>query len=128
VSAVRGPQRFVPLLRRTVLALCAAGALYLIVRFDVTALPAEGCSPLADVPPGARILCDTRWPALWPADAVLYRPPGQPLLLGRVVSTGDAGVWIEADETDCPSADSRTLGPIAAESVRARVLFVWAAD
>lgn len=125
------------LLRRarfTIYAVAAAALVYLVLRFDLTTLPQEGCSPLRSIEPGASLWVDL-WPRdLVPGDQVVFRGPGGELLLGAVATVPasapeevwravEAGaLWIEGNVADCPSRDSRILGPIEVEAVEGRIL------
>ena len=122
------PQRVVRSLRLATLALAAAGMLYLVQRYDLMLLPASGCSPLASLAPGDRLLLDRRPRALGVGDAVLFAGPGGALhlaVLRRERKSGDAReLWLETEVADCPGPDSRALGWIPAGAVRARLLLV----
>jgi len=120
------PQRLVRPLRLLTLALAAAGALYLWRRYDLMLLPAGGCSPLASLAPGDRLLLDRRPRAPVVGDALVFAGPENALHLAVVRQargSGDAReLWLETEVADCPGPDSRELGWIPARSVRARVL------
>lgn len=124
------PQRLARSLRRAALILALLGMGYLLLRYRIVSLPAQACSPLHAVPPGSRLLVDTRWPRLWPGDVVLYRARKEgsekaALWLGRLRSLSPEGCWIETDRDSCPSPDSRSLGPLPERAIEARVLWAW---
>lgn len=127
-----------PRLRRLRLALwaaAAAGAAYLLWRFETLRLPEEGCSPVLAFAPGEPLLVDLHPSAVGPGDVVLFRHPEDgPLALGRISApppgtTPEAeealaggALWIAGDRPGCPSRDSRLLGPIPRAALRGRVL------
>jgi len=129
-----------PLVRRLrlmVWGVAFAGMGYLLWRYESVRLPADGCSPLVELEPGASLLLDKSPGALHEDQIVLFRPPGEALLLGRVATLpasappeywarlGAGEVWIESGLPGCPSPDSRVLGPISPEFIEGRVLLWW---
>ncbi|MEM7309745.1 MAG: hypothetical protein AAF682_23925 [Planctomycetota bacterium] len=111
----------------------AAAVLYLSLRFDVTGLPTEGCTPVRDIPPGSRLVVDLHASTLFEGDAVLFRAADDELLLGLVgvlpptapetfaERVGAGELWIVADNESCPARDSRALGPIPRDRVVGKV-------
>ena len=108
--------------------------IYLGLRFTVTGLPDEGCSPVMRLQPGDWLLVDLRPGSLEHGDALLFSDGEGELLLGLLgpvpatapaehlaaVEAGD--LWIVADNPNCPARDSRALGPIPAEQLRGRIV------
>jgi len=132
------PGRLLRWARLATLVGALAGALYVARRLDLVVLPPEGCSPLVEVAPGSRLVVDTRPRPAWPGDLLLFRDPVEgTTLLGKVAAAPPSaldhhgaaleagGLWLVADRPGCPARDSRTLGPIAPEAVRGRVLFTY---
>ena len=123
------PRRLERPARRACLALAVAGVLYLVWRFDLTGLPAEGCSPVARFAPGESLIVDRR-PSDWTAgDAAFFAGPDGRLHLGLVERTrhvdGALEVWTTTDALDCPGVGSEELGWIPRRRLRGRVVMIW---
>jgi len=107
------------------------------VRFEAIRLSEDGCSPVRALSPGDHVVYDKRPGRLSMGDVLLFRGPGDELLLGigrevpasassEVHAEVEAGMlWIEGDATGCPSLDSRSLGPIDPERVVGRVVYSY---
>lgn len=126
-------------LRRTRIALylVVAGIVLLgVLRFDLVTLPAEGCSPLRTFEPGDRLVIDRWFGELAPDDAVLFQEPDGELYLARVgtlppsapdgmhANVAVGALWLVTDVADCPSRDSRVLGPVDPAWVTGRIHLV----
>lgn len=120
-------------LRRATWIIAACGVLYLLLRYDNQALPANGCSPLRRFAAGNSLLCDRRPTGYEVGDAVMVHGPDGLLYLGAVTRVRPIGasradvqeVWVETDASDCPGKDSEDFGWIVREDCSARVLFAW---
>lgn len=108
------------------------GFWYLATRYQMVELPADRCSPVSAYQPGDQLLVDRKPPVLFVDDTVFFMTPDEALTMGRIVEPPgtppgttrlDRGYWIIADGNDCDTPDSQSLGPIAAEALRGRVLF-----
>ena len=74
---------------------------------------------------------DRRPPRYHAGDVVFFEGPAQELHFGelreiRPRASGGEELWIEIDDPRCPGADSRTLGWIARERMRGRLVFALA--
>lgn len=111
---------------------------YAFWRFELTSLPAAGCSPLDNIPPGSDLWIDMHPAQLHIGDDVLFRhADSERLLLGRIRNAPavlpeaaqaalDAGaLWISGDNNDCDARDSRLFGPIDPKLVAGRILFSY---
>lgn len=124
------PQALLRWVRWAVLGAAAVGAVYLWQRFAWIRLPAEGCSPVFEVSPGAGLLLDKRPGEFHVGDILLYRGSDGALLLGRlhdlpVGASGERGFDVRGDREECPSPDSATLGVLPRSAIAARMLFAW---
>ena len=102
------------------------GLAWIYGRFDLVALPSEGCTPLFDLEPGDRVLVDRRPPNLATGHSVLFSDDRDRLLLGRIsgaVAVAAGELWILTEDPLCPGDDSRQLGPVPVDRVRGRILF-----
>ena len=118
------------IVRRLVLAYALVALGYLLWRFDVQTLPAEGCSPLLGIRPGAHLLVDRRSRRFREGEILLFRDGTGRLLLARVAQA-PPGVeaserWVLTDNPACPGEDSKTLGAVPLDRCVARVLFAFA--
>ena len=85
------------------ISLAAAGALYLGARFDLLTLPAEGCSPVASVRPGVRLLVDRWVSSAVPGDIVFVSDGVGAVHLAILgVDEGEGGWVVRGDVQDCP--------------------------
>lgn len=127
------PARILLFARRLLVLGTVAGGAYLWARYEWVTLPDEGCSPLVALAPGTTMLFDTRPRRLAVGSVVLFEGPDGQLLLGEIADP-DRGpaerppgaLWVLTDDPDCPGLDSRTLGWIAPEAVRGRMVFAHA--
>jgi hypothetical protein len=128
------PRRVVALLRRGLILYTLLALGYLVWRFEVLTLPQAGCSPLTTVRPGAHLFVDGHARRYHEGDMLLFRDGTGRVLLARVAPRPDSvapglgvapGLWVLSDDPDCPSPDSRTLGPIPRERWAGRVLFAF---
>jgi hypothetical protein len=106
---------------------------YHLWRYDLVRLPPTGCSPLADLDPGTRMIVDLHPGELSAGDAVLYADGAGTLLLGRVGTpppSAPAAVWaacragarwIVKEVEACPGDDSTRLGPLPREAIHGRI-------
>jgi hypothetical protein len=128
-------RRLLQRVRLTVRFVAIGVVVFFVWRYDLVRLPSEGCSPLVAYAPGDRLVVDRHPGAPGTADAVLFRGPEDELLLGLVTAPPESApedvwracaagaLWIVAEREDCPSADSRRLGPIARERIEGRIAF-----
>lgn len=104
-----------------------------VLRYDLVSLPTQGCSPLRHFEPGDRLVVD-RWVGDLDADdVVLFEEPSGELYLARVgtipasapagmhAAVAGGNLWLVTDVPDCPSRDSRALGPVDPAWVRGRI-------
>ncbi|MEZ5980023.1 MAG: hypothetical protein R3F34_17670 [Planctomycetota bacterium] len=128
------PQRIVRHARRATIAFAAVAIFYLVSRYGVVPVPAEGESPIFGIGPGSRLLVDTWADAPNVEDVVLFRHEqggATVLQLGRVRSAPSGAslpadsLWIECDDVGVAGFDSAVEGPVAKERVVARVLFAF---
>jgi hypothetical protein len=121
-------RRALALLRRGLILYAFLALGYLVWRFELLTLPQTGCSPLTTVRPGAHLFVDGHARRYHEGDMLLFRDGTGRVLLARVAPRPDGvppGLWVLTDAPDCPSPDSRTLGPIPKESWAGRVLFAF---
>ena len=114
---------------RGLLVACVATLIYGIARFESIRLPSNGCSPVHGVEPGARLVLDTWAQNLGAGELVLYRDAAGVLYLGRVQpfpanEESGSGLWVLGDRSDCPTRDSRDLGPIDTDRIAGRIFYV----
>ena len=130
----RTPFRTVFLRVRIALYVVVLAALgFFLLRFDIVGLPAQGCSPLLGIAPGAKLVVDRHPAAIEPGDGVLFRSPQGELLLGRVASPPASAsaealaacragaLWLVSEDPDCSTADSTRFGPIAPAAIEGRI-------
>ena len=125
-------KRLVRRLRFFAVGVAVLGFFYLASRYELLELPEDRCSPVSALQPGSYLLLDRDPPQLFTGDAVFFETPAGELALGKLVEPPgtpagttrvEDGYWIVGDALDCSTPDSTTLGPIAPDSVQARVLF-----
>ena len=120
------PTRFLKPLRRITLLLAAAGACYLMWRFDVYGLPGE-CSPVRAVPAGARMVVDMHPSVCEVGDLVFYEHPETGLEFGRVVERCPDHASVATDNEQCVSPSGMGPHTVPIADVAARVVFVLGA-
>jgi len=133
---VISPARLLARVRRWVLFLAVAGALYGYSRFDVVLLPEGALSPVFGIHPGQRFLVDRHARSGGPGETWLYRGPDGALLLGRALeppegldaearaALAEGALWLCFERPVPGLADSRTLGPIPTSALEGRVILV----
>ena len=123
-------------IRRAVLFVALALVLYGIARFDVVLLPEGALSPLHGIHGGDRLLIDRHARRGAVGEAWLFRDAAGTLLLGRAeeppaglapdaqAALERGALWLRFEREVPGLADSRSLGPIAAEARAGRVILV----
>ncbi|MEM9799859.1 MAG: hypothetical protein AAGA20_05995 [Planctomycetota bacterium] len=103
------------------------GLVYLVARFDLVSLPAEGCSPVAAYAPGDRVVVDRRTSGLAAGDAVFVRDQAGTMHLTTVLErrASDGALWCAPDVSDCPGFSSEESGWVSTDAVVGRVLLAW---
>ncbi|MDP6538550.1 MAG: hypothetical protein QF903_00835 [Planctomycetota bacterium] len=117
------PRALIGWVRRATLLAVVGGVLYAVSRFELLEMPEDRCSPLLAIAPGTTLVVDLRAKVVEVGDVVFHEGDGGELWVGRVEALRAGGLWIVTDAPSCPVADSRTLGEVAPERLRGRVVF-----
>ena len=133
---MKPPAELVRGARRALLFASVALLLYGLARFDVVRLPEGARSPLHGVHAGDRLLVDRHARRGAEGELWLYRGPAGELLIGRASAPPpglaaaqrqaleSGALWLVHERELEGLADSRGLGPIAAEARLGRVILV----
>ncbi len=113
--------------RRITMLTAVLGLAYIVMRFDIVALPDDRGCPLNRFAPGDRLIVDGRPSHIGAGDAVLVRTAAGGLHLTRVsaVRSTDGALWCKTDNPDVAGLTSDDVGWIQSEAVDGRVLLRW---